>query len=65
MWLAAVSASVCCVCVCASDIVIEGRRKVVVHLRRGTEFEWRQGRTKSSDGIRTDLFARDLFLNLW
>ena len=52
-----------CVCVCASDIVIERRRKVVVHMGRGTELERRQGRNRRSDGIRTILSARDLSLN--
>ena len=61
--LVAVSASVRCVC--ASDIVIERSRKAVVHLERGTEFEWRQGQTRRSDQTRTNLLKRDLLLNFW
>jgi len=61
----AASDSVCCVasdsvcCVWTSDTVIERRLKGVVHLGRDTEFEWRQGRARRSDRIRTDLFARN------
>jgi len=66
----AASDCVCCAasdsacCVWTSDRVIERRQKVVVHLGRDTEFEQRQGRTRS-DRIRTGLFARNEFLNFW
>jgi len=44
--------SVCCMW--TSDTVIEQGRKWVVHLGRDTEFEWRQGGTRS-DRITTDM----------